>query len=238
MFTGQSFAKIDPETCVGKWLFDESAGDVTNDSSGKGNDGEIHGAQWVDGKFGRALEFNGTSDYVDCGNDASLNITDEITVAAWIKTPQPTKNFQMFVTHGQAVWELRFNSTTGTVHFCANINGVWIDQTEYATKTILSADTWYHVVGTFNGSRITTWLNGTDDGHFDASGSIPSTANSVNMGKRVEGGDYNFLGAIDEVAIFNVVLTEDDIQDLALGLQHDVSPKEKLTTTWSTIKSP
>ena len=134
------------------------------------------------------------------------------------------------------MWELRFNSTTGTVHFCANINGVWIDQTEYSTKTVLSADTWYHVVGTFNGSRITTWLNGTDDGHFDASGSIPSTTNSVNMGKRVEGGDYNFLGAIDEVAIFNVVLTEDDIQALMKGLVNAVSPWGKLAATWGRIK--
>ena len=104
MFAGQSSAKIDPETCVGKWLFDDGAGDVTNDSSGKGNDGEIHGAQWVGGKFGEALEFNGVSDYVDCGNDASLNITDEITVAAWIKIPQPTKNFQMFVIRFKLVY--------------------------------------------------------------------------------------------------------------------------------------
>ena len=89
------------------------------------------------------------------------------------------------------------------------------------------------------GEDVKTWLNGTDDGHFDASGSIPSTTNSVNMGKRVEGGDYNFLGAIDEVAIFNVVLTEDEINDImtkGLGITA-VSSSGKLATRWGRIKS-
>jgi hypothetical protein len=41
MFVGISSAKIDLETCVGMWLFDEGSGDVAKDSSGKGNDGDI-----------------------------------------------------------------------------------------------------------------------------------------------------------------------------------------------------
>jgi len=100
-------AKVDPDTIVGMWLFDEGSGDTTKDSSGNGDDGEINGAQWVEGKFGTALEFNGSTDAVACPDNESLDITDAITVSAWIKTPQPVKNFQMIVTHGQAVWELR-----------------------------------------------------------------------------------------------------------------------------------
>jgi len=64
---------------------DEGTGNP-QDSSGKGNHGTITGATWTtQGKFGNALEFDGVNDMVNCGNDESLNITDRITVEAWIK---------------------------------------------------------------------------------------------------------------------------------------------------------
>ena len=60
-----SFADIDPENIMGMWLFDEGKGGVATDSSKQGNDGEIHGAKWVDGKFGKALEFDGANNWVE-----------------------------------------------------------------------------------------------------------------------------------------------------------------------------
>ena len=73
MLTGQSSAKIDQETIVGMWLFDEGKGEVTKDSSGNGNDGKLmNGPKWVDGKFGKALEFDGTDDNVEMPNDSGL----------------------------------------------------------------------------------------------------------------------------------------------------------------------
>jgi concanavalin A-like lectin/glucanase superfamily protein len=239
MMANISDAKVDPDTIVGMWLFDEGNGDTIKDSSGNGDDGEINGAKWVEGMFGTALEFNGSTDAVACPDNDSLDITDVITVSAWIKTPQPAKNFQMIVTHGMAVWELRFNASSGTVHFCAQIAGVWIDQTKYSTDTILDADTWYHVVGTYDGSEVITWLDGKNDGHFDVSGEMPLTDLAVNMGRRVEGGGYFYSGVIDEVAIFNVALPEDDVKSLMDGLESvlAVSPLSKLATTWANIKA-
>jgi len=145
----------------------------------------------------------------------------------------------MFVTHGMAIWELRFNATTGTVHFCAQVNGVWIDQTKYSTKTILVADTWYHVAGTFDGKRVTTYLNGVADGHFDASGTIASTTNPVDIGKRVEDNSlYFYKGDVDEVGIFNVALAEADIASLMNGLSPSaVFSSGKSATTWANIKT-
>jgi hypothetical protein len=69
---------------VGSWHLDEGSGTIAYDSSGNGNDGAIYGATWTTGKNGSALEFDGVDDYVNCGNDPSLNIADEITVIAWI----------------------------------------------------------------------------------------------------------------------------------------------------------
>ena len=53
MVAGISYAKIDLETCVGVWLFDEGKGNVASDSCENGSNGKIHGgAKWVNGKLG------------------------------------------------------------------------------------------------------------------------------------------------------------------------------------------
>jgi len=49
IWVSQSYAKIDPKTIVGMWLFNEGSGDKVKDSSGNGNDGKITGAKWVMG---------------------------------------------------------------------------------------------------------------------------------------------------------------------------------------------
>ncbi|MBM3236205.1 LamG domain-containing protein [Candidatus Poribacteria bacterium] len=87
MLAGVSFARIDPETCVGLWLFDEGKGDTTKDSSGNGNNGTlISKPKWVKGQFGNALEFDGSSNFVQVPPADSLTMTKEITVAFWFRT--------------------------------------------------------------------------------------------------------------------------------------------------------
>ena len=58
-FVSSGKSQAGPEGLVGAWLFDEGKGNVAKDASGNGHDGEIRKAKWVDGKFGKALEFNG-----------------------------------------------------------------------------------------------------------------------------------------------------------------------------------
>ena len=70
---------------VGWWPFDETSGSVARDASGQGNDGTILGTPGpVPGKIGGALQFNGST-YVNCGNKQVFNITDAVTLAAWVQ---------------------------------------------------------------------------------------------------------------------------------------------------------
>jgi hypothetical protein len=64
MFVGLSSGRIDPKTFI------ERKGDIAIDSSENGNDGQINGAKWVDGKFGKALSFDGAVDEVAIYNVA------------------------------------------------------------------------------------------------------------------------------------------------------------------------
>ena len=68
--------EIDADT-VALWLFDEGSGDVLRDFSGKGNDGKVVAAEWVPGKFGSALKFDGIGgkkDYVGIAGSESLDL--------------------------------------------------------------------------------------------------------------------------------------------------------------------
>jgi len=66
------------------WKFDEGVGDVAYDSSGNGNHGTIYGASWTDGKFGKALFFDG-DDLVQVEDSNALDGFNEISIEAWVK---------------------------------------------------------------------------------------------------------------------------------------------------------
>ncbi|MFQ6055938.1 MAG: hypothetical protein ACE5J3_08170, partial [Methanosarcinales archaeon] len=76
------------EGLVAEWHFDEGSGGIVKDSSGNSNDGIIHGATWVDGKYGKALRFDGVNDYVEISDNPSLYFSsgESFSVTAWIKT--------------------------------------------------------------------------------------------------------------------------------------------------------
>jgi hypothetical protein len=84
---------------VGWWRFDEGSGTAALDSSGNGNDGTFNGnPQWVVGYFGGALEFDGIDDWLDCGNDPSLDLTTW-TITFWLKVNE-NKNYNGFIIKG------------------------------------------------------------------------------------------------------------------------------------------
>ncbi len=83
-FVSSGKSHAGPEGLVGAWLFDEGKGNVAKDASENGHDGEIRKAKWVDGKFGKALEFNGDGDQVLVAHNDALNIEGKLTVEAWV----------------------------------------------------------------------------------------------------------------------------------------------------------
>ncbi|MBI4547465.1 MAG: VCBS repeat-containing protein, partial [Ignavibacteriae bacterium] len=93
-FAGSVFAQegsfsIEPGTekdtnVVALWHFDEGSGNILHDASPYHNDGVIHNATWVPGRFGLALHFNGLTSYVVLPNSPSLKLENEFTLEAWL----------------------------------------------------------------------------------------------------------------------------------------------------------
>ena len=87
-----STAEIDLETAVGIWLFDEGKGGTTADLSNAGHDGElIKSPEWVKGKFGQALKFDGKASCVST-HEKLLDGLEEFTILAWVQTGNVAAN--------------------------------------------------------------------------------------------------------------------------------------------------
>ncbi|MCK5450103.1 BspA family leucine-rich repeat surface protein, partial [Candidatus Pacearchaeota archaeon] len=188
------------------------------DISGEGNDGTVTDAVFnVSGGVNDTggFEFDGAGDYVDCGNDASLNITDMITIEAWVK-PASFKSTQFIAgkrSGGTNVWQLGIADNTVYI-------GIWpndgVEKKASYSNGTPTADVFYHIVGVANGSNVTIYVNGvgvvgqaydgTIRGFDDVSVYIANTEDSHQ--------DRFFNGTIDEFQIWNRSLSEDEIQTL------------------------
>jgi len=244
VLTASSYAKIDPKTCVGAWLFDEGKGDIAKDSSEGKNDGTLENSpKWVQGKFGGALQFNGANAHVDCGDRANLSITKTITVQAWVKfggSPSSAIIISKYGVSGSGLsYMLVINGDGGAPGKASFFLGSW---RHYITQ--INDNNWHHLAATVSSEAIDLYVDGEVDSALAGLASISASNSTVTIGapnSNAWGSSFN--GFIDEVAVFNVALEEGDILTLmnkgmeqALGLVA-VDPSGKLTATWSAIKT-
>jgi len=243
MFAGQSFAKVDMETCVGAWLFNEGSGDKATDSSGNGNDGTIvGGAEWVDGKFGKALSLDGSDDYVEITHDDSLMVGGKHTIALWFKLHKvPTEGMAVVNKDDWAPgfwWDgslIRHHThePPGTLHY---VDAPWSPDTE-----------WHYIAITWDGKEFGIYLDVDQIGSgvtAENLGRNPLTDKPLLIGIYLATGQHGQWGAflpaiIDDVAIFNVALTDHDIKTImndGLSSMTAVSPSGKLATAWADLK--
>ena len=240
MLTGISSAKIDPKTAAGIWLFDEGRGGVTKDFSGNGNDGKLDGPAWVKGKFGNALEFD-VGKFVDCGDGKSLSLGDsDLTIGAWIKQ-KDIAGYQMILTNGKpgigANKGYRLRIEEGGAPLFTVTGDTETDLK--SGKPLPKVGEWYHVVGVKDAKNMTIYVNGEAWGaHGDSPPGSSDNDVPLQIGRLVDN-DWYFHGIIDEVFIFPVALSLDDIKTIMdKGFQSlaSVSPSGKLATTWGRIK--
>jgi hypothetical protein len=217
---------VDPGT-DGLVAFYALDGDTT-DSSGNGNDGTIVGAStFVDGPagYGMAMEFDGES-YVDCGNDASLDVTGPISIALWIRPGADDPEGQATATAPMAKadggmspswsWQVRYgwNSPQPYMAFTFNTSPrAWA----YVGKN-LERDEWAHIACSHDGTTLKCYLNG-EETDSTPMGAITSSSTPVLIGS--DGWRSDWIGAIDEVAIYDRGLSDEEVLYLA-GFRSDV----------------
>jgi len=194
---------------VGHWRLDEGAGDTANDSSGNGNQGTLQGdPQWVVGKVGGALDFNGTSDHITIPFSESLGVLNQgdFTIAAWFKPDEiPSENKEVFQ-QGDA------NGTGRTWLFVAGANEIrsYLGGGTVPSGVGVEAGVWYHtaVVVTEGGDTDTVqlYINGEPAGE-PSQMSMEDSEGSYFIGCHKNLTNF-WDGLIDDVRLYNHALTE------------------------------
>jgi fibronectin type 3 domain-containing protein len=196
---------------VAAYSFNEGSGTTVNDSSGNGNTGTIVNATWATaGKFGKALSFNGTNARVVVNDALSLHLTTAVTLEAWVNpSAAPTgwqdviykPNDNYFLVAGSAPNNLPSSGVSLTNNSEPLAPGA----------TRLAASTWVHLAMTYDGSAVKMYVNGALVNTVNQAGTIVTSTDPLQIGGDTLFSQY-FNGLIDEVRIYNVALTQAQVQ--------------------------
>jgi len=195
-----------------KWNFNENTGTSVYDSS-DGNNGTIYGASWGTGINGSCLQFNGSSDFVEIPASNNLNIEgDQLPVEAWVnwETNPNVQTKEMIVYKAQNdSWHPHYNLLHTTSRFGFGVITENDHESVYSS-TVIEENIWYHLVGTYNGSHISLYVNGVLERAKELTGDMKTSFVPVYFGSS-EGNNHFFNGKIEHIAIYDSSLQSSQI---------------------------
>lgn len=216
---------------VGHWELDEGSGNIAVDSSrGGGNDGiivdnPVWDTQWISGVVGGAMEFYGVGtalgngDYIEIANDPSLDLPGPISIALWIRPDANDPEGQGTETAPMAKamsgispwnWQVRYGWGSPEPYMAFTFNTqprAWA----YVNQNLTQGE-WAHIACSHDGETLKCYLNGVETDSTPM-GEIATGEAPVLIGS--DGWGCDWIGAIDDVRIYDVGLPESEIIKLA-----------------------
>ena len=248
LVTTQISMGLDTEDIVALWCFDKGRVTIARDDSGNGHDGTIHGAAWVQGKYGKGLQFDGVRSkvLVPSGDDMAL---EAFTIEAWVKL-QPTGLWISILMRGHnprnyALILAPADRLDSDCLFLSLTSGgkdawKWLSGGNPVTD-----NEWHHVAATYDGQFGRLFLDGEDEGQWGQVGQVLGIPDKdafpamIGIGNSPQWRHY-LKGIMDEVCLWRVALDAEEIQETMEGLReysHAVTPQSKLATLWGQVKN-
>ena len=202
-----------PGRLVAAYGFEEGTGSTAADASGDNLTGTVTGATWVDGKFGKALQFAGAfGSWVTVPDADALDLTNGMTVEAWVKPTAPMPQWPSVVMKersGELTYALYANSASGNPNINYTSDG---SEVTLEGQTGIPVNQWTHLAGIFDGTTMKLYVNGALVSSKATSAPIDVTDGVLRIGgDSVWSGEY-FTGVIDEVRIYNRALAQSEVQ--------------------------
>ncbi len=211
-----------PSGLVAAYNFNEGTGTTAADSSGNSNTATLSGATWsTTAKNGKALSFNGTSNYVRVNDSASLHLTTGMTLEAWVN-----------MTGGSSWRTVIFKERPGGMTYSLYaqngsnrpVGQIYTNAEQDAQgAAAVPLNTWTHLATTYDGATQKLYVNGVQVASRAQTGSIISSTGLLKIGGNAIWSEF-FQGLIDDVRIYNRALSLTEIQtDMNTPVSQDTS---------------
>lgn len=221
--------------------FDEGKGNTVGDASKSKNNGQIIGnTKWAEGKRGNCLEFFAGS-HVEVLEIPDYDVVSAVSLMAWIKTSSVTTWARII---DKSQWQdngydLALSQVTHAPLFEFFVNNT--TSQALATTPVDDGD-WHFVAGTFGDKKLKIYVDGVMEGQVNSTGGVDIKPNDwpiwiADVARPEEAQQY--IGMIDEVAVFNRELSESEIQDIlqnGITISSLVEPNRKIAVTWGILK--
>ena len=238
-YEGQEISPIAPESLIGHWAFDDGTGTTVTDYSDNGFDGEFKTGHaefgagnptWATDRYGnagKAIQFDKGA-FVEVPYNTALNPA-QMTIALWVYADVIRENNRFLGLHSWNGYKFQLQSANKSFATFATDEGIYDKDTDPPLDTL----TWYHLAVTFGGGEMAFYINGVNTiTHTELPGSLATvtghnlafgvstskfaaTADNYDNDKiiPVAWGGY-FHGRLDEVRMYNAVLTATQISSI------------------------
>lgn len=173
------------------------------------NTGSMYAAS---GDLNQAYDFDGSTNYLQITDDASLNPTAEITLEAWVNPDTTSGTHPIIAKNGQYILQINADVVEFTVVIAAS------NETLTTVDTI-PVDEWSHIVAVYDGANQYIYINGVESISVAQTGAIDTSASQLRIGHQASTSNY-FDGTIDEAAVYGDAFPQERIEEhyqIALG---------------------
>ena len=203
---------------VSWWRGDGNASDSWDSNNGS----LLNGGSYSAGAIGTGFSFDGVDDHVRVADSPNLRLTTAFTLAAWVN-PASRGTYDEILSKWGAVLPVDHNGYTFAIHpdgrsyVAASPDGN--TGVSVLTTTAIPVNTWTHLTGTYDGSKLRIYINGVLNNETIYNGGVFPTLDDLSIGgvvggAAVGGGISFFHGKIDEVMIYNRALNGSEVLTL------------------------
>lgn len=234
---GESHGQIPTNGLIAYYPFNGNA----NDSTANNNDGTVNGATLTTDRFGdsnRAYSFNGTSNFIEVVNSASLQSpTNEVSISVWVQVTDlsvinwiidkrinvgtdPYNSYSIHTANSQ--WKAGVSTNVSAAS---------------AGNTAIALNTWVHITSVYTGSKIIMYLDGIPTDSSNITGNILYSNLSMFIGKSPNNAAYT-KGKIDDIRIYDRKLTPAEVSELFNEEQNTTGLPEVTSYSFKVFPNP
>ena len=206
---------LPPPGALHQWALDETSGTLAADSISS-SDGTLWSFPLDDSQWscqnGGSLIFYGGDDYVSLPIESDYDLTDAVTVAAWVNVTSFSVDEQAIVTKGDTAWRLERNASTDSLQFA--VDGLTTNTVVQGSVSVNDGN-WHHVAGVYDGAQLLLYVDGQLDTAVTATGTMDTNSSAVYFGDNVGTSARYFHGLMDDVYIYDTALDAASVLALA-----------------------